>query len=535
MAVTYATLFSRLGRLFGLGKAVRTHQTNLRLRYAKVVEVFTNDSYSTGTVAISSGVVTLSGGTFPTWAAEGVLGVGEELYQIKSRDSNTQITLYDTTATASGGTSFILYGQFETRLLEGLNRDLESRIQDSGRLISVIRDDAARTLIEMIDDDLIASNGGGLRGRTSSEAVRELIRQMVAASSSVDGTTITIGSVTAGSDNVGNGTVILSGLASQTLAPGVTDYPSIKTELIRVRCTRDAYQNDVSENAEVFMVEGQRPEARFSDEWPKGSGMNYRIRVANAAYEAGFGPGRNILRNSNFEFFTSNAPDFWTIDTGSAGVTVDDITTPFNGSTALKIIGNGSTAVKISQSLQTTGASRGTLKADTPYTISFAVRTNGGSLTAGNLKVRVTDSGGTTLNNSDANRKMEISIAYNTIGALTATYQLKTVACMTPANLPKGAKVIVETNTAFNSGVELYIDDVVVAEMYRPMPGNLACQVIAGSTRYSQDDEFTIPITNNGEGDMQEEFERYFNLSDFNYALPSHYGDSETISDNLIT
>ena len=102
MAVTYATLFSRLGRLFGLGKAVRTHQTNLRLRYAKVVEVFTNDSYSTGTVAISSGVVTLSGGTFPTWAAEGVLGVGEELYQIKSRDSNTQITLYDTTATASG-------------------------------------------------------------------------------------------------------------------------------------------------------------------------------------------------------------------------------------------------------------------------------------------------------------------------------------------------------------------------------------------------------------------------------------------------
>ena len=59
--------------------------------------------------------------------------------------------------------------------------------------------------------------------------------------------------------------------------------------------------------------------------------------------------------------------------------------------------------------------------------------------------------------------------------------------------------------------------------------------MIAGSTRYSQDDEFTIPITNNGEGDMQEEFERYFNLSDFNYALPSHYGDSETISDNLIT
>lgn len=52
-------------------------------------------SYNTGTVAIvsSTGVVTLTGGTFPSWAANGVLQVASIDYEVASRDSSTQLTL----------------------------------------------------------------------------------------------------------------------------------------------------------------------------------------------------------------------------------------------------------------------------------------------------------------------------------------------------------------------------------------------------------------------------------------------------------
>ena len=71
-------------------------------------EITIYPSYDTGTVSAVSGVVTLSGGTFPTWAANGDLWMDGGRYDIASRQSNTQITLVDTTATVSPGTSYTL-------------------------------------------------------------------------------------------------------------------------------------------------------------------------------------------------------------------------------------------------------------------------------------------------------------------------------------------------------------------------------------------------------------------------------------------
>ena len=55
MAVTYATLFTRLGKLFGLARTVREHQANLRNRFSEVMAAYVHDPYSTGTVTVSSG------------------------------------------------------------------------------------------------------------------------------------------------------------------------------------------------------------------------------------------------------------------------------------------------------------------------------------------------------------------------------------------------------------------------------------------------------------------------------------------------
>lgn len=465
MAVTYSTLFTRLGKLFGMASVIRTHQAALRTDFADV------------------------------------LGA---------------------------------YSAADMNMIGNLTAQFESRIQDSKRLLSTIQKDANHTLMEMVDDDLIASYGSGLDAMTVSKAIRELIRQMKANSSSVEGTTITIGTSTAGGSNTGNGTLVLSGLASQTFAPDVVDYPSVKTELIRATCTLDGYRSGTSSGAEKFVVEGQGVVNRLDDLWPKGSGLTQPLYVASPDRGQGSTPGSNVLRNSNFESFTSNAPDHWNIVTGAAGSDVDDVTTPYTGTTALKITGDGSTAVKLTQTFNNPGGTLGTIKPDTPYTLSFAIRRGSTPMSAGNFKVYVTD-GTAVLNNSDANRKMEISLNHAIIGAITTAYQLKTLACMTPAAIAKGAYIVIETDVAFNTGVELYIDNLVLAEMHRPVAGGLAMQMIGGSTDFATEDTFTAQVTNNGEGAFNTEFDRFFDMTTKGYALPANYAGSETINDGLIS
>ncbi len=65
-------------------------------------------TYSAGTFAISSGVVTLTGGTFPTWAAAGTVDLGGVGYTVASRGGDTAITLDDTSVTDAGPTAYVL-------------------------------------------------------------------------------------------------------------------------------------------------------------------------------------------------------------------------------------------------------------------------------------------------------------------------------------------------------------------------------------------------------------------------------------------
>lgn len=69
------------------------------------------EPYSTGTVTIVAGVVTLAGGTFPSWAASGEVRVDGVAYSVSTRDSGTQVTLDDTSVAASAGSSFELVQQ----------------------------------------------------------------------------------------------------------------------------------------------------------------------------------------------------------------------------------------------------------------------------------------------------------------------------------------------------------------------------------------------------------------------------------------
>lgn len=64
-------------------------------RYDRSSSIAINGSYETGTIAITNGsaTLTLTGGTWPSWAASGEVMIDGQWYGVSSRDSDSQLTL----------------------------------------------------------------------------------------------------------------------------------------------------------------------------------------------------------------------------------------------------------------------------------------------------------------------------------------------------------------------------------------------------------------------------------------------------------
>ena len=117
LVASYASLLERIGHfLFGIRSGYSADQTTdieecmedgLRDVYTAhswsffrpVKEITTTAPYDTGTITVASGVVTLTDGVFPSWAAVGVLKLDNEYYDVDTRDGDTQVTLEDTSVT----------------------------------------------------------------------------------------------------------------------------------------------------------------------------------------------------------------------------------------------------------------------------------------------------------------------------------------------------------------------------------------------------------------------------------------------------
>ncbi len=86
--------------------------------YQSMFRVVTAGTYTTGTVAYDATggtyerMVTLTSGTWPTWAGSGVLKIGSIAYPVSSRKSATVLTLDDSAAPSTdiaSGTAYTLY------------------------------------------------------------------------------------------------------------------------------------------------------------------------------------------------------------------------------------------------------------------------------------------------------------------------------------------------------------------------------------------------------------------------------------------
>ena len=449
MAANLTTLFTRLGKLFGLAEAVRTHQADVESKLAGIV--------------------------------------GE-------------------------------YSNADTHWIGRIVNALERNKNEAGRIFNDIQAVANKTLIETFDEDLITANGGGLDEKNIKLALEELRRQMISQDKQISRATQSIGATSA-VDGTGNGTMVVTALAPIAEASAtVTPYfQSAKKELIRATCVRDARSGIAASMSEEFLVQGQRRESRQSADWPKGSGLKKHIKVTSPKIDDGNRPGVNVLRNSDFEEWTSNVPDSWTLVTGSAGThVVKDSTYEATGTNCLRLDNDGSTLITIKQPLDDPSGSLGRIHPDKAYVLSASVR-RVGTLSAGVLAITIKDSGGTILNNGSALHECSLSVAH---GDLTTGHVRKNSMFITPLNIGSGAYVEIKTTTAFTNGTDVIVDDLVLTEMHRPIAGGVAFAILPGSTDFVYNDQMTVAVANDYGGEFAREFDRFFDTERYGIALP---------------
>ena len=387
---------------------------------------------------------------------------------------------------------------------------------------------AMKTLIEQVNDEV------ALESKTVRAAMFELRRLMATASpvETLDATTISIGSTTAISGNVGTGTVVVSAEADNKYHSTMASYPTCRTETLRFKCVKDATSKGVVKGGELFSIRGKQSFSNIDHRWPGGSGDVGTYAATSDQLSDGQSAGRNILRNSGFENFDSGAKNpGWAIGAGSAGVNIlANSSTPAHGSNSLQLRSDGSTNLFVRQQIDSKSGSGtlGTVDVDGLYVVSFLIKQTNTSSSAGALTVGLMQQDGTAVSDSTT------TIAH---GDISGSYTQKTFSFRaggTGLVLPSPLYFGIRQSTAFTSGTYLTIDRLVFTRMIPTAPGGVHCAILPGATDFVVDDEFTVAVTNNGEGLFEKCLDKCFDTYNMGIFLPNATS-SERIDDALIT
>lgn len=414
------------------------------------------------------------------------------------------------------------YTDADFHMIAQLVANMEQRIQQTGGVLVDIQQAAIRTLVETCYNDSLVSTRQVLPDKTLDQSLLYLTREMILDSETIDRTTISKGSVAAGASNTGNGTMVFSELVPLTASAGGTQYPHIRTERLEARCVQDAQDKSIRNGEERFEVRGWIAYPNLDRKFPKGSGTRLQLASVHAAVDAG-ARYENQLRNGSFESFTSNLPDGWTAVTGTAGTHFASTTSPvFRGSTALKLIGDGSNLTKLRQQLGSVDGTPATIVADRLYVLSCVARVNAGA-SAGVLRISLEDAAGTEVTGTGTTQSFGVGVTYTRI----------TVPFRAPLSLPSTVYAVVELTTALNAGGEWYIDELTLTEMRQIAPGGTGLVVYAGSTDWVINDRLSLDCTNNGEGAINLGLDRLFDLYSKGVVFPN--STTPTILDSLIS
>lgn len=419
------------------------------------------------------------------------------------------------------------YSSTDAWMIDSLSGNIEARIAQSGGVLDDVRMAAERTLVEMCFAEANTSGAANvMRSKTLHDALTWLIRQMDTDAEDVNGTTITKSSAAYAASNVGNGVFVYSTEAPNVLLGSTNEWPNIRTETLEARCIQDAVNGAVLAGAETFEIRGQPAYPGLDYRFPAGSGSTTIINTINASVDGGR-PGQNILTNSDFEDQTSNLPDRWSIVTGTAGThftTETGATNIWRGAKSLRLEAGTGGTFNIRQPIGSASGTFGRLTPDRCYVFAFAAKKDGSA--TGNIRLSVKDASGNIIDSGNFAYSQDVS-------ALTSSMVLKSLTLRAPRNVPLDAYFHLESTTTI-AVADVFIDEIIFAELMPIGNGGQAVGMIAGSTDWRVDDNGRFTFTNNDEGAFVRAFDRLFDMYGKGLSLPQDYAGTETIADSLI-
>lgn len=378
---------------------------------------------------------------------------------------------------------------------------------------------AVATLNSMVNADAPQANPNDV-----GQSIAELIRQMSAASKTVQKCTTTV-STSAGSGNYGNATVVASVLNGDGL---MKQYCFSETGTLV--CQQDSQTGGATLGSESWQYRGDAAEGNVHlDTWPAGSGA-----VATITEVDSLTTGQNLLSNSSWETATATGWTGWTIRVGTFNTHLaSDASVYYRGTLSMAFVGDASTLTGVYQIFDSTSGTTSELKPSTVYNLVVRHKVNTAPA-AGVLAISLTDGSNTTLTDA-ASTSNSKSV---TLSGLTSSWSSTTITFVTPRVLPTETRLQIKLTTALSSGTTLYIDDVCMNEATQLYEGGPYLSVFAGSTKTIVADRHTITVANDRgsssySANFQALFDRWFNMRALKLQLP--YAASPNIADSLIT
>lgn len=154
----------------------------------------------------------------------------------------------------------------------------------------------------------------------------------------------------------------------------------------------------------------------------------------------------------------------------------------------------------------------------TPVTITF-----GGRYAGRSMPLMTADGGGLT-----GGTTPDAAVALTTQGSPGE--------CVfrTPAVLPDAIYLRIRQSIATSNTSSVFIDHVALAEMTELYPGGPLAKPFSGDVAFDGNDTWTMAVTNDRAGEVQEWFNRNFDMAKLGLLLPSDPSGNETIPDSIV-
>lgn len=397
-------------------------------------------------------------------------------------------------------------------------------------IASTLQDIAARAVQRVVYRDNVLP-GQTLTSGSTLSCLLEVIRQMKAQAQTVLAMTVAAApsGVVAG---VGNGVLVAS---AKRAADGLY-LENAFAETVKFVCTADSYTGGRSAGNETFSMAGEGQESDvFGFDWPLGSGGQGSLFSADGNSDNSAG---NVLTNSGYENWTSDVPDNWSLTTGTAGTHVfREGSLNYDGSYSMRVTGDGSTLVSLSQALNSSSGSLGVLNPLRQYAFNVWARRDGIAPGAGVWVVELIDGNGVVINDQAGTaNSFEIDLT-----GLSTSYAAQNTVFRTPRVMPSSYSVRqrMKAGNALSSGRSVYFDKACLAEMSQLYLAGPAFRVFGGSVPFQLNDYTTCEVTNSrGSGGTLDTWQTLFtrlfpDMLGSGLLLPS--SASPSISDSLIT